>query len=132
MYLIVRLVHDHVRRLLPPPRYTFFSFLLLPEFLPGPTALAKHECLHEPASLPATRYAPPPLPVTVTVAACPNAFLYENPVCLSNSTLHIGDRSAGERSCSYCDCQEGWGGVDCGRCSDVSVCPDINVNGTVS
>lgn len=66
-------------------------------------------------------------------SACPNAFLYENPVCVNNGTLHIGDRSVAEdMSCSFCDCPEGWEGVDCGRCSSVSVCPDKTINGTVS
>lgn len=63
--------------------------------------------------------------------ACPNSFTYENPVCVNNGTLHIGDRVADELSCSYCDCEEGWEGVDCGRCSTVSACPDITLNGTV-
>ena len=63
--------------------------------------------------------------------ACPNSFAYENPVCVNNGTLHIGDRVADELSCSYCDCEEGWEGVDCGRCSTVSACPDITLNGTV-
>ncbi|CAM9125191.1 unnamed protein product [Ectocarpus sp. 6 AP-2014] len=34
-------------------------------------------------------------------------------------------------SCSFCDCPEGWEGVDCGRCSSVSVCPDKTINGTL-
>ncbi|CAN0195644.1 unnamed protein product, partial [Hapterophycus canaliculatus] len=69
---------------------------------------------------------PPPPP---TAPACPTAFFYENPVCVNNGTLHIGDRSEGEKSCAYCDCEEGWEGVDCGRCSSVSACPAMDING---
>lgn len=71
------------------------------------------------------------LGVGATCAACPNAFLYGNPVCQNNGTLHIGSRGEGTNSCAYCDCPLGWGGVDCNRCFDVSVCPNKTVYGVV-
>lgn len=65
--------------------------------------------------------------------ACSNAFEYENPVCLNNGTIHIGDRTDSlDMSCSYCDCPEGWGGLDCGRCMELSVCPQKEIDGVVS
>lgn len=52
-------------------------------------------------------------------------------MCVNNGTLHIADRSGDGLSCSYCDCEDGWEGVDCGRCSSVSACPAVTINGTV-
>lgn len=52
---------------------------------------------------------------------------------MNNGTLHIGVRGGeDQRSCSYCDCDDEWAGVDCGRCMDISVCPDRIIDNKVS
>ncbi len=63
--------------------------------------------------------------------ACANAFDYGDPKCLSNSTLYLGTGEPGDLSCAHCVCEDGWGGVDCGRCLDVSVCPGKRIDGHV-
>lgn len=63
--------------------------------------------------------------------ACANAFDYDEPTCLSNSTLYLGTGELQDFSCAHCVCDDGWGGVDCGRCLDVSVCPGKVIDGQV-
>lgn len=97
---------------LPPPRPSFAK--------PAPTRSLTTTPMPNAPSSPQPR------------AACPNSFAYENPICANNGTLHIAPSDGGATSCSSCDCQEGWQGVDCGRCIDVSACPARTINGTVS
>lgn len=65
-------------------------------------------------------------------SACTNAFDYGEPLCKDSSTLYWGTGNETDLSCAHCVCDEGWAGVDCGRCLDVSVCPDkVDATGQV-
>ncbi|CAM9554685.1 unnamed protein product, partial [Ectocarpus sp. 13 AM-2016] len=61
--------------------------------------------------------------------ACTNAYDYGDPTCLGNSTLYWGTGNHTDLSCAHCVCEDGWSGVDCGRCLDVSVCPSSTIDG---
>ncbi|CAM9380243.1 unnamed protein product, partial [Ectocarpus sp. 4 AP-2014] len=61
--------------------------------------------------------------------ACTNAYDYGDPTCLGNSTLYWGTGNHTDLSCAHCVCEDGWAGVDCGRCLDVSVCQSSTVDG---
>ncbi|CAM9624413.1 unnamed protein product, partial [Chrysoparadoxa australica] len=55
---------------------------------------------------------------------CPHNAL-AGPDCL-NGEIHVfqgEDKPPHPSSCSTCDCDEGWGGLNCGLCEDVAACP---------
>lgn len=92
----------------------------------------RHSEAHCPPPTPTLPSPPPPdstPPPSYT--ACTNAYDYGDPTCLGNSSLYWGTGNKSDLSCAHCVCDEGWAGVDCGRCLDVSVCPSTTVGGKV-
>lgn len=53
------------------------------------------------------------------LTVCPNSLKNGDPLCLNGGRLH-SDNSSGTgneyyTNCAFCDCPQGWGGVDCSR-----------------
>lgn len=58
-------------------------------------------------------------PIILLLTVCPNSLKNGDPLCLNGGRLH-SDNSSGVgneyyTNCAFCDCPEGWGGVDCSR-----------------
>ena len=52
-------------------------------------------------------------------------------MCAHGGVLHA-ENSTASQSCHYCDCEGGWGGIECRLCSNVDVCqPRVTDDGVV-
>ncbi|CAB1100510.1 unnamed protein product [Ectocarpus sp. CCAP 1310/34] len=58
-----------------------------------------------------------------------SAYDFGDPTYLGNCTLYWGTGIRSGLSFAHYVRKDGWGGMDCGRCLDVSVCPSRTVNG---
>lgn len=109
------------------PGISFFLFTAATDF----TSFAPNNFTNQPTNYRSPSFSSLIYAFATTAPACTNAYDYGDPVCSGTSSLYWGSGNHSDLSCAHCVCDEGWGGLDCGRCLDISVCPTRTVGGKV-